>query len=146
MNKPEQALVLEERGHQTRALILAPYGPEENGVITAIRAGLEAMGIEASAWAEMRFGVGERPISIVADAIESSDLIIADLSRQNANVMYELGYAHALRKKTILLMNEREAQKIPSDLAGWIYLLYDPSNALALRPALERAVAHLLKS
>jgi predicted nucleotide-binding protein len=43
-------------------------------------------------------------------------------------------------------MNEREAQKIPSDLAGWIYLLYDPSNALALRPALERAVAHLLKS
>lgn len=87
MNKPEQALVLEERGHQTRALILAPYGPDENGVITAIRAGLEAMGIEASAWAEIRFGVGESPISIVADAIESSDLIIADLSRQNANVM-----------------------------------------------------------
>jgi hypothetical protein len=36
-------------------------------------------------------------------SIYESDLILADLTGLNANVFYELGLAHALRKNVILL-------------------------------------------
>lgn len=43
--------------------------------------------------------------------IENSDFIIADLSNKNANVFYELGFAHAIGKLTILLT--QNADDIP---------------------------------
>jgi nucleoside 2-deoxyribosyltransferase len=43
--------------------------------------------------------------------------------------MYELGFAHALRKPTILLASTKsDDSKLPADLTGFRYLLYDPAN------------------
>ena len=56
-------------------------------------------------------------------AIESADLIICDLSESNPNVMYELGYAHALQKPVILISNQ--LANVPFDLRGVRYLRYD---------------------
>jgi len=45
-------------------------------------------------------------------------IIIADLSRFNPNVMYELGIAHTLGKETILIYQEAETEtKFPFDLS-----------------------------
>jgi nucleoside 2-deoxyribosyltransferase len=38
----------------------------------------------------------------VLDGIRRADLIIADVSRHNPNVMFEIGFAQAFRKPTIL--------------------------------------------
>ena len=42
-------------------------------------------------------------INIVWEQIRRADLIIADLTGQNPNVFYELGYSHTLGKDTILI-------------------------------------------
>ena len=42
----------------------------------------------------------------VLRSIERADLIIADLTGRNPNVMYELGFAHALRKPVLFILQE----------------------------------------
>src|SRR3954454_10194145 len=46
--------------------------------------------------------------------IEVADIIVADMSGQNPNVFYEVGYAHAKQKLCILLT--ATADDIPFDL------------------------------
>lgn len=57
--------------------------------------------------------------------IENADFIIADLTNKNANVFYELGYAHALGKLTILLT--KESSDIPFDLKHKRHIIYGNS-------------------
>ena len=64
----------------------------------------------------------------ILDGIREADLIIADVSHQNPNVLYEMGFAHALRKPTILLFDIKSGSSLPSDLAGLQYITYDPAN------------------
>jgi hypothetical protein len=46
---------------------------------------------------------GEYIICKICEEINSSSLIIADISESNANVYYELGMSHALEKKTLVI-------------------------------------------
>lgn len=57
--------------------------------------------------------------------IEAADFIIADLSERNANVFYELGYAHAKNKTCILLT--KDASDIPFDLKHKRHIVYGNS-------------------
>lgn len=49
------------------------------------------------------------------NGILKSDFVIADLSTLNANVLYELGIRHAVRKNTTIIISEKEL-KYPFDL------------------------------
>jgi nucleoside 2-deoxyribosyltransferase len=42
----------------------------------------------------------------IMDGIRRSDIVLADISGHNPNVMYEIGVAHALAKPTLLLKND----------------------------------------
>lgn len=56
--------------------------------------------------------------NILADIIQpiySADLVLADLTGINPNVMYELGIAHALEKKTIIITQD-DINTLPFDL------------------------------
>ncbi len=53
-------------------------------------------------------------VNIIWEQILRSNLIISDLTGKNANVFYELGYAHALGKDTILIT--QSIDDIPFDL------------------------------
>jgi hypothetical protein len=67
----------------------------------------------------------ENKQSIIKDivvGINESDLIIADLTGLNANVFYELGIAHGLGKKVILLTQVGE--KLPFDLQPYRVFFY----------------------
>lgn len=57
--------------------------------------------------------------------IESARLIIADMTGMNANVFYEVGYAHAKNKKCILVTND--ASDIPFDLKHHKHIVYGGS-------------------
>jgi nucleoside 2-deoxyribosyltransferase len=92
---------------------------------------------------EEGFAPGAVWTNAVTDAIHQADLILADLSGKSPNVFYELGIAHALRKPTLLLVNTEAAQSLPSDLAGYNMLTYDPSDLSPLRRQLARALDHL---
>jgi nucleoside 2-deoxyribosyltransferase len=70
-----------------------------------------------------------RPGVILQDIIRGiveSDVIVADITpTTNPNIFYELGYAHALQKPTILLANRAQIEKLPFDVSGYRVIFYD---------------------
>ncbi|MCY4482640.1 MAG: hypothetical protein OXC12_07180 [Spirochaetaceae bacterium] len=69
-----------------------------------------------------------RPGIILQDIINSlldADLVIAEVTPPNPNVFYELGYAHALAKPTVLLA--RRGGELPFDISGYRVIFYDDS-------------------
>ena len=63
--------------------------------------------------------------NILEDIIQSiinSELIVADLSKANPNVYYELGLAHAYEKNVILLA--QEIMEVPFDLRSYRVITY----------------------
>jgi Nucleoside 2-deoxyribosyltransferase len=68
------------------------------------------------------------PGSILEDiirGIETAQIVIAEITPTNENVFYEVGYAHALKKPTILLAEKDK--KLPFDLSGFRCLFYENS-------------------
>ena len=55
--------------------------------------------------------------------IEQAEIVIAEITPANPNVFYELGYAHALGKPTILLA-QRES-KLPFDIQSFRVVFYN---------------------
>ena len=58
----------------------------------------------------------------IYNQISKADVIIADMTGKNPNVFYEVGYAHALGKKTILLTKDQS--DIPFDLKHYPHIIY----------------------
>jgi len=73
--------------------------------------------VTTSAWKCTRADEIHQPREIIDQIWEQilrADLIIADLTGRNPNVFYELGYAHALNKNTILIT--QSIDDVPFDL------------------------------
>ncbi len=121
----------------TTCLVIAPFDTAGSRIKDTIQRALEEVGINSLSLDNLQPGASW--VNAVTDAIKFSDFIVVDVSRQNPNVMYELGYAHALRKPTILLMSLETASSIPSDLQGHLYVAYDPKNLHSLREEIIRA-------
>jgi hypothetical protein len=61
----------------------------------------------------------------IYNQISKADIIIADMTGRNPNVFYEVGYAHALGKTTILVT--KETADIPFDLLHFPHIVYKNS-------------------
>ena len=59
--------------------------------------------------------------------------------------MYELGYAHSLRKPTILLAESSSMRGVPSDLMGSRVLTYEGDELHSLRKPLSRFLQEYTK-
>jgi hypothetical protein len=59
----------------------------------------------------------------IYNQISKADIIIADMTGKNPNVFYEVGYAHALGKLTVLLTQNSE--DIPFDLKHYPHIIYN---------------------
>lgn len=79
---------------------------------------------------------------ILRDILES-EVIIAEITSGNPNVFYELGYAHALRKQTILLADRATAQ-LPFDIRGYRVIFYE--NTIKGKPDVETELEEHLKN
>jgi hypothetical protein len=77
----------------------------------------------------------------VYNQIAKADLIVADVTGRNPNVFYEVGYAHALGQRVILLT--RQADDIPFDLKVYPHIIYEGRIA-HLKAQLGRKVRRLL--
>jgi hypothetical protein len=65
----------------------------------------------------------ERILDRIYNQIAKADIIIADMTGKNPNVFYEVGYAHALGKNTILLTQHSE--DIPFDFKHFPHIIYN---------------------
>jgi nucleoside 2-deoxyribosyltransferase len=61
----------------------------------------------------------------ILHSIQQADIIVADLTRKNANVFYEIGICHTLKKSVLLLAQSIE--EVPFDLRHRRVLLYEYS-------------------
>lgn len=64
-------------------------------------------------------------INDIIDSIQNSSIIIADITPDNPNVFYEIGFSHALKKPTVLLHEKGKREKLPFDVSGFRTIFYD---------------------
>jgi hypothetical protein len=78
--------------------------------------------------------------------IRSADLIIADVTEQNPNVYYEIGYAQALGKPIIFIT--QDISKVPFDIQHQrcIKYSYEPRAVRRLEAALLKSVEEILRA
>ncbi|OAV73604.1 hypothetical protein Barb6_00098 [Bacteroidales bacterium Barb6] len=79
----------------------------------------------------------------IIQSIRESSIIIADITPNNPNVFYEVGYAHAINMPTILLC-DRKREELPFDISGFRTLFYD--NTIAGKTAIEKDLRKYLKN
>lgn len=81
--------------------------------------------------------------------IAAADIFIVDISDNNPNVFYELGYIDAMRKdKAIIIKSSKESDlyKVPSDISDKFYLRYDHIEDIVdkLANALKKRIEEIL--
>jgi hypothetical protein len=102
--------------------VLMPFEEEfADTYFLGIKNTIETAGMIAERVDEQVFhrqGILER----IYNQIEAADLIVADMTGQNPNVFYEVGYAHAKDKLCVLLT--KDANDIPFDLKHQRHIIY----------------------
>lgn len=98
--------------------------PFDEAYRDAYELGIKAACTEASAYSERLDEqiFTENMLDRIYNQIAKADIVIADMSGRNPNVFYEVGYAHALNKKVILLT--QNADDIPFDLKHYPHIVY----------------------
>lgn len=115
--------------------IAMPFGEPWSEVLhSTICAACERLRGEGAVFRRQRADEISRPGRVteqIIDAIERADVVIADIGGMNANVIYELGYAHASEATLILLSQSPEASPFDlRDLRQIRYSTADPHECL----------------
>lgn len=119
-----------------KAFVIMSFSSDFDDIYNlGIKESCKKLGIKAVRLDEQIFDEGM--LEKIYEEIHSSDLIIAELSNKNSNVFYELGYAHALLKKCILLT--QEIDNIPFDLKHKRHIKY--KNLTELKPKLNKELS-----
>lgn len=79
----------------------------------------------------------------ITTSIEEAQLIIVDITHDNPNVFYELGYSHALKKETILICDKNRS-KLPFDVSNYRTLFYE--NTISGKRKLEEKLRKYITS
>ncbi|MCB2263249.1 MAG: nucleoside 2-deoxyribosyltransferase [Candidatus Thiosymbion ectosymbiont of Robbea hypermnestra] len=82
-------------------------------------------------------------IQDIADSIQESAVVIADITPNNPNVYYEVGYSHGINKPTILLC-DTSRERLPFDLSGIRTIFY--KNKIAGKSKIEGSLRRHLES
>ena len=124
---------------QDLIFVIMPFSSEfdetyQKGIKAPIsELGLNCMRVDEDIYLE---GIMSRIRKLIANA----NMIVAEISYGNPNVMYELGIAHATNKKVIIL--SRSIDSVPSDLRHLPIVIYG-SDIKLLRSKLVKYIKNL---
>ncbi|HXT82736.1 MAG TPA: hypothetical protein VN704_00050 [Verrucomicrobiae bacterium] len=108
------------------AFILTPFNTIHYNEYKTIKDTCEAIGFSCMRGDEKNFESDIFPQML--KLIVKAKVIIANINGRNANVLYELGIAHALDKHVILV--SKEPNDIPIDIKSRRFLIYKDLNHL----------------
>lgn len=74
-------------------------------------------------------------IEQIKEQIRSCELLIADITGSNPNVLFEVGFAEGAGVKTVLVC--QETKNLPFDATGVVLIVYDPEHIRQLEENLE---------
>ena len=101
--------------------VLMPFDPAFKDIYKfGIKGAAEDVGAYAERLDEQMFNEGM--LDRIFNQISKADVVVADMTGRNANVFYEVGYAHALNKVVLLLT--QKADDIPFDLKHRSHIVY----------------------
>lgn len=109
----------------TKAFVVTSYTTDASHRYELIREIVSKAGVELFRADEVT-APGGNIASHVKRCIEEADLILVDITGKNPNVMYELGYTHALAKPVILLAADKD--EIPFDSANYRIIIFDETT------------------
>lgn len=119
------------------SFVLMPFDKKFDDVYKiGIKEAAASLGILAERVDEQIYN--ETILAQIYSQIDSADIIIADMTGQNPNVFYEVGYAHAKDKLCILLTSDEK--DIPFDLRNRRHIIYK-NSLVSLRDQLEKELS-----
>lgn len=122
--------------------VLMPFNEELDDIYEL---GIKQSCLEAGAYCERvdeQIFEGSSILERIYNQISEADIIIADLTDRNPNVFYEVGYAHALQKPTILLT--KSAGDIPFDLKHYPHIIHEGKISKILKGKLTTKIQWLI--
>ena len=123
---------------QPRIFVLMPFANEFLDVyVLGIREVAEKLGFTVDRADDIEHN--GNILDVVQQKIRQADIVIADMSTRNANVFYEIGFAHAVNRPTVLLC--RNTDTVPFDLQSINYIKY--AGIVDLRERLEKRLKAL---
>lgn len=126
---------------QPKAFVIMEFSSQYNDVYTeVIKSVCTETNIEV-----MRVDERRGPGLIITDivqSIEKAAFVIADISPLNANVFYEVGYAHGINKPTILMAET--GTKLPFDVSPFRTIFYD--NSISGKSRLEQGLREHIRA
>jgi hypothetical protein len=91
----------------------------------------------------------EIPIDSIEQGIRESSIVLADITIDNPNVWYELGYAYALRRPVVMICSEeRTAPRYPFDIQHRTvtrYQVQSMQDFSLLKGAISEKISAILK-
>jgi hypothetical protein len=89
------------------------------------------------------YGTG-KIVDQIWQGITSARVLLADLTNRNANVLYELGLAHALHKPVVLVCSKANEDDVPFDLRHVRVIYYDKDDPFWGSKLMEKVAETIL--
>lgn len=129
-----------------QVFVVMPFAPAFDAVYAAIRDACMSLGpsLNAHCYRSDDISTPGRITQQIVEAIRAADLIVADMTGANSNVLFEVGFADALDKPIIAL--NQDISSAPFDIRDWRQLSYTVDDLVGLRKRLVVAFLETLPS
>lgn len=131
--------VKEKKERAANIFVIMPFSDDYDDIYyLGISETIKELGHSCKRVDEMEFVGGV--LDKVYSSLQNAKLIIAEVTTKNPNVMYELGYAHAINKPVILLT--KDIASAPFDISGHNHIVYN--SIVNLRERLNNRLQAML--
>lgn len=108
--------------------VMMPFVEPIGGYYTSIyQPAIEKVKLKADRADSDLYGTG-KIVDQIWRGITSARILLAELTARNANVLYELGLAHALHKPVVLICSKANEADVPFDLRHVRVIYYDKDD------------------
>ena len=91
-------------------------------------------------------GATQDQIQDIIKKIKKAKIVFADITDNNPNVLYEMGWARALEDKQVIIVRRKDSPEPKSDYKNDTYHVYDDScRATSLAKVIEDNILEVLE-
>jgi hypothetical protein len=132
---PKDILTSSRTGLSRQAFVMMPFSNELEKTYVIIRDACKGIGLNCLR-ADSLYDA--KPIlTKIIENIVASQVLIADLTKRNPNVFYEIGIAHSSRRVESVILISQSLDDVPFDLRHLPILIYEQGEELKFRIELQ---------